>query len=82
MKHIQVPGDNSDTDIDLEYEKKFLNGLSNYGNKSMYITITSTLSEESAITMITDEDTVDYIPKNSLTCGRNHACAQGAAART
>ena len=47
-----LPGDNSDTDIDLGYEKNFHNGLSDYDNKSMYITILSTSSEESAISML------------------------------
>ena len=53
-----VPGHNSDTDIDLGYEKKFHNGFNDYDNKSMHIPIASTLFEESAISMITDEDAV------------------------
>ena len=77
-----VPGDNSNTDIDLGYEKKFHNGLSDYDNKSIYVPSVSTLSEESAISMNTDEDAVDYITKNSPPCGRSHVCAQGAAAST
>ena len=47
----RVPGDNFDTDIDLGSEKNFLNGLSDYDNKSMYIPIATTLFEESAISM-------------------------------
>ena len=69
-----VPGHNSDTDIDLGYEKNFHSGFNDYNNKSMYIPIASTLSEESAISMITDEDAVDYIPKNPQPCGRSHGC--------
>ena len=41
-----------------------------------------TLSEESAIPMIADEDAVDHIPKNPPQCDRSHGCAHGAAART
>ena len=40
-----VPGDNSDADIDLGYEKKFHNRLNNYDNESLYIPIVRTLSE-------------------------------------
>ena len=58
-----VPGDNSDTDIDLGYEKNFHNELNDYDNKSMYIPIVSTLSKESVISIITDENAIDYIPK-------------------
>ena len=79
---LTVPGDNSDSDIDFGYEKKFHNGLSGYDNKTMYITIVSTLSEEYAIFMITDKDVVDCIPKNPPPCGRSDFCALGAAART
>ena len=38
-----VPGDNSDSDTDFGYEKNFHNGLSDYDNKTMYITIVSTI---------------------------------------
>ena len=41
-----------------------------------------TLSEESAIPMIADEDAVDHISKNTPKCDRRHGCAHGAAART
>ena len=33
-----VPGNNSDTDIDLGYEKNFYNGLSHYDNESLLYT--------------------------------------------
>ena len=77
-----VPGDNSNADIELGYEKKFHNGLSDYDNDSLYIPIVSTLSEESYIPMIAVEDAVDHIPKNSQPRGRSHSCAQGVGART
>ena len=77
-----VPGDNFDVDIDLGYEKKFHNGLSDYDNGSLYLPIVSTLSEESPIPMIANEDAVDYIPKNPPPCGTSHGCAHGAATRT
>ena len=64
-----VPGDNSDADIDVRYEKKFHNGLSDYDNESLYIPIAPTLSEESAISITADEDAVDRIPKNPTPCG-------------
>ena len=51
-------------------------------NESLYIPIVCTLSEESAIPMIPNEDAVDYIPKNPQTCGRSHVCAHGATAHT
>ena len=79
---LTIPCDNFDTDIDLGCEKNFHNELSDYDNKSMYIPIVSTLSEESTIPIITDEDTVNYILKNPPTCGRSHVCAQGTAALT
>ena len=41
-----------------------------------------TLSEESAIPMIADEDAVDHIPKNPPQQDRSHVCAYGTAART
>ena len=59
-----VTGANSDVVIDLGYEKNFHYGLSDYDNESLYIPIVPTLSEESAIPMIADEDAVDHIPKN------------------
>ena len=59
-----VPGDNSDTDIDLGYERNFHNELSDYVNKDMFMLLVSTLFEKSAISLITDENAVDYIPKN------------------
>ena len=34
-----VPGDNSDIDTDLGYEKNFHSGLSDYDNESLYIPI-------------------------------------------
>ena len=77
-----VPGDNFDADSDLEYEKKFHNGLSDYDNESLYIPTVPTLSEESPIPMIADEDAVEIIPKIHLACGRSHVCAHGDAART
>ena len=49
---------------------------------SLYIPIVPTLSEESAIPMIADEDAVDHIPKNTPKCDRSHGCAHSAAART
>ena len=58
-----VPGDNSDADFDLGYEKNFQNGISDYDNESPYIPIVPTLSEESAIPIIVYEDAVDHIPK-------------------
>ena len=58
-----VPGDNSDADIDLRYEKIFYE-LRNCDNKSLYIPIVSTLTEESAIPIIVDKDAVGHITKN------------------
>ena len=58
-----VPGDSSDADIDLRYEKIFYE-LRNCDNKSLYIPIVSTLTEESAIPIIVGEDAVDHITKN------------------
>ena len=75
-----VPGDNSDADIDLGYEKNFHNGLSDYDNESLYLPIVPTLSKESAIPMIADQDAVDYIPINPPPCDRSHGCAHGAPA--
>ena len=49
---------------------------------SLYISIVPSLSEESAIPMIADEDAVDHISKNNPKCDRRHGCAHGAAART
>ena len=77
-----VTSDNSGAVIDLGYEKCFHNGLSDYDNESLYIPIAPTLSEESAIPMIADEDAVDHIPKNPPQCDRSHGCAHGAANRT
>ena len=77
-----LTSDNSDAVIDLVQEKNFHNGLSGYGNESLYIPVAPTLSEESAIPMIADEDAVDHIPKNPPQCDRSHGCAHGAAART
>ena len=77
-----LPDDNCDADIDLGYEKNFHNRLSDYDNKSMYKPIVSTLSDKSAISIITDGDAVDYISKNHPPCGRSHVCAQDAAACT
>ena len=47
----------------LGYEKNFHNGLSDYDNESLYVLIVPTLSEESAVFVIDDEDTVDLISK-------------------
>ena len=77
-----VTGANSDVVFDLGYEKNFHYGLSDYDNESLYIPIVPTLSEESAIPMIADEDAVDHIPKNPPQCDRSHGCAHGAANRT
>ena len=77
-----VPGDNSDTDIDLGYEKNFHSELSDYDNESLYIPIVWTLSEESSSPMLGDKDGVDYIPKNPQPCGRSHVCVHSAAAHT
>ena len=77
-----VTGDNSDAVIDLGYEISFHNGLSDYDNKSLYIPITPTLSEESATPMIADEDSVGHIPKNPPQCDRSYGCNHGAAAYT
>ena len=60
-----VTSDYSGAVIDLGYEKGFHNGLSDYDNESLYIPIAPTLSEESAISMIADEDAADHIPRNS-----------------
>ena len=73
---------NSDAVIDLGNQKNFHNGLSNYDNESLYILIAPTLSEESAIPMIADEDAVDHIPKNLPQCDRSHGHAHGATAHT
>ena len=77
-----VPGDNSDADIDLVYETNLYNGLSDYDNDSLYIPIVPTVTEESAISMIADEDAVDHIAKNVPPFGRSRVCAYGAAACT
>ena len=81
MEHlILVPGDNSDADTDLGYGENFHNWLSDYDNESLYIPIVSTLSEESAIPRMADEDAVDHIPKNPPPWGRSPSCPHGAAA--
>ena len=77
-----VAGDSLDAAIDLGYEKNFHIGFSDYENESLYIPIAPTLSGESAIPMIADEDAVDHIHKDRLQCNRNHVCVHGAAART
>ena len=59
-----------------------MNGLCDYVNESLYIPIVPTLSEESAIPIIADEDAADHIPKNPPQCDRDHGCAHGAAACT
>ena len=59
-----------------------MNGLCDYVNESLYIPIVPTLSEESAIPILSDEDAVNHIPKNPPQCDRSHGCAHGAAART
>ena len=60
-----VTGDNSDAVIDFGYWKNFHNWLSDYDNKNLYTPIIPTLSEDSAISMIADEDTFDHIPKKT-----------------
>ena len=64
------------------YEKNCRNGVSDYDNENVYIPIVPTLSEDSAIPMIADEDAVSHIPKNLPQCDRSHGCAHGAADRT
>ena len=59
-----VTADNSNAVIDLGYEKRFHNGLSDHDNESLYIYIAPALSEESAVPMIADEDAVEHILKN------------------
>ena len=67
-----VSDDNSDADIDLGHEKNFHNELSDYHNESLYMPIVPNLSEESAISMISDEDGVNHLPQNSLACRRRY----------
>ena len=76
-----VPGDNSDADIDLGYKKNFYE-LRHYDNNSLYIPIVPTLTEESAIPITVDEDTVDHIPTKKPSCCRSHVRAHGADAHT
>ena len=64
------------------YEKNFHIGLSDYDNGSLYIRIVTTLSDESAILMIADEDAFDHIPKNPPQCDRSHCCVHGPATCT
>ena len=66
----------------LGYEKNFHNGLSDYDNESLYVLIVPTLSEESAIFVIDDEDTVDLISKNAPQYDRSHGFAHGVATCT
>ena len=73
----KVPGDNSDGDIALGCGKKLHNGLI-----YTYIPIIPTLSEESAIPMVADEDATDHILKNPPPCGRSHVFAHVDAIRT
>ena len=73
--------DNSDHDINLGYEKNFYE-FRNCDNKSLYIPIVPTLTEESAIPIIVDEDAVDHIPKKPPPCGRSDVCTQGAVVLT
>ena len=77
-----VLGNNSDVDIHLGYEKNFYDELSGCDNESLYIPIVPTLSEESAIPMVADEDGANHITKNPPPCDRSHVCAHDAAART
>ena len=60
-----VIGDNSDSVIDFGYDKNFHIGLSDDDNENLYITIVPTLSEESAVPIIADENAVENVPKNS-----------------
>ena len=57
-----VPGENSDADFDLGYEKNFYE-LRNCDNESLDIPIVPILTEESVLPIIVDEDAVDHIPK-------------------
>ena len=57
-----VPGDDSVADIDLGYEKNF-HKIRNCDNESLYISIVPSLTEESYIPIIADEDAVHNIPK-------------------
>ena len=50
--------------------------------RACYIPIVPTLSEESAIPMITDEDAVDHITKTHAPCSRGHFCTFDTAGRT
>ena len=77
-----VASDNYDAVIDLEYDKNFHNGLSDYDNESQYIPIAPTIFEEYATPMISDEDAVNHIPRNPPQCDRGHGCAHGTVART
>ena len=52
------------------------------GNERMYILIIPTLSEESAILMSADEDTVANVSKNLPPLGKSHVCAHGVMALT
>ena len=64
-----VTGDNSDSVIDLGYEKYFHNRLSDYDKESLYILIVPNLSEKSSIPMIADENAVGHtsnIPHNVI----------------
>ena len=77
-----VTADNSDAVTDLGYEKNFHDGLSDYDNESLYISIFPTLYEEFDITIIANEDAIDHILKNPQQCDRSHGCAHGDAAYT
>ena len=57
-----APGENFDADFDLGCEKNFYE-LRNCDNESLDIPIVPTLTEESVIPILVDEDAVDHIPK-------------------
>ena len=76
-----IPRDNFDANTELGYEKTFYNELSDCDNESLYIPIVTTLSEESDIPMIADDDAFDHIPKNFPPWGRSHVCGHDAATR-
>ena len=62
--------------------ENFHNGLSDYDNEGLYVSIVPTLPEKSAIPMIADEDAVYHILTNPPQCDRSHGCAQDAVACT
>ena len=72
--------DDSDAGIDVDrYKKKSYDELSDCYNENLYIPSVPTLSQQSAIRMIADENVIDYDPKNFLSHDRSHFCTHGAA---